>query len=240
MKSIVYKAVLLGFFYFAMQNQLHSQSANTGNWFSYFGNQAINKKWNVFNEIQYRNYNFIGDLQQIILRGGIGYNLSENNNNLLFGYAFIHTTKYKTNSDLKDTTDEHRIYQQFLTKQNFSRVFIQHRYRIEERFMAFNQFRTRFRYALIVNVPINNPTLIKNTFYISALNEVFLNGNVRNSASMFDQNRFYVGLGYMAGKNLKLELGYMAQNQEKTHRNQFQVLCFNNIPFPKRDETPKQ
>ena len=120
----------------------------------YFGNQKISKNWSWHNEVQYRNYNFIGDLNQLILRTGIGYNLTENNNNILLGYGFIQTQKYISNSDEKVGTNEHRVFQQFITRQNFGRIFMQHRYRIEERFLP-NDFQLRFRYFLSTNVPIN-------------------------------------------------------------------------------------
>ena len=68
---------------------LYAQKTDVGNWFIYFGNQKINNRWNWHNEVQYRNFNFIGDLQQLLLRTGIGYNLTENNNNILLGYGFI-------------------------------------------------------------------------------------------------------------------------------------------------------
>ena len=99
---------------------LHAQKSNTGNWFIYFGNQKINNKWNWHNEVQYRNFNFMGDLSQLLVRTGIGYNLTENNNNILLGYGFINSQKYLSNSNEKVGTNEHRIYQQFITKQSFN------------------------------------------------------------------------------------------------------------------------
>ena len=67
----------------------NAQKSNAGNWFIYFGNQQINKKLNWHNEAQYRSYNFIGDIIQLAIRTGIGFNLSENNENILLGYGFI-------------------------------------------------------------------------------------------------------------------------------------------------------
>ena len=203
-----------------------SQKSDVGNWFIYFGNQKINKKWNWHNEVQYRNYNFAGDLQQLLLRTGIGYNLTENNNNVLLGYAFINSQRYLPNSDDKAGTNEHRIYQQFITRQNFRWVFIQHRYRIEERFLP-NDFQVRFRYFLSLNVPINDKTMSRKTFYASAYNEIFINAN----SPIFDRNRMYAGLGYVVNKNFRVETGFMAQSLENTNRNQFQIIVFNNIPF---------
>src|SRR5688500_10406160 len=106
-----------------LMNKSSAHTSDIGKWIIYFGNQQINKKWNWWNEVQYRNYNFAGDMEQLLIRTGIGYNLTENNNNLLLGYGFIHSRPYIAGTDEKAKTTEHRIYQQFTTKQNFGRVF---------------------------------------------------------------------------------------------------------------------
>jgi hypothetical protein len=207
---------------------LHAQKSNTGNWFIYFGNQKINNKWNWHNEVQYRNFNFMGDLSQLLVRTGIGFNLTENNNNILLGYGFINSQKYLSNSNEKVGTNEHRVFQQFITRQSFNKVFLQHRYRIEERFLP-NDFQMRFRYFLGINIPINKPRLEKNAYYFSAYNEIFINAQ----QNIFDRNRLYGAIGYVFNKNIKMEAGYMVQTLESTNRNQFQIVIFNNIPFNK-------
>jgi hypothetical protein len=75
-----YKILVFSICFF---NLSFSQNSEIGNWFIYFGNQKINQNWNLHSEIQYRNYDFIGDTNQILVRIGIGYNLKENNNNIL-------------------------------------------------------------------------------------------------------------------------------------------------------------
>jgi hypothetical protein len=203
-----------------------AQKSDVGNWFIYLGNQKVNKNWNFHSEIQYRNYNFIGDTNQLLLRTGIGYNLTENNNNVLMGYGFINTHNYVFNSDEKIETNEHRIFQQFITRQNFGILFLQHRYRIEERFLP-DDFQMRFRYFLAINVPINKKTMDKNALYFSVYNELF----IRAEKPTFDRNRLYGALGYVINKNIKIEAGLMAQTLENSTRNQFQIVLFNNIPF---------
>ncbi|HAO46310.1 MAG TPA: DUF2490 domain-containing protein [Ferruginibacter sp.] len=205
-----------------------AQRSDVGNWFIYFGNQSINKKWNWWNEVQYRNFNFAGDLQQLLFRTGIGYNLGENNNNLLLGYGFIHSQRYLAGTENKTGSNEHRLYQQFITRQNFGRVFLQHRYRAEERFLP-GDFQFRLRYFLSLNLPLNHKTMSKNTIYFSAYNEVFLN----TRSPVFDRNRLYGALGYVINRNFRTELGFMAQTQETTNRNQFQLVLFNNLPLKK-------
>jgi len=205
-----------------------AQKSDYGNWLIYFGNKQINKKWNWHREMQLRNYNVLGDVEQLLLRTGIGYNLSENNNNILLGYAFVNSNRYVANSNDKTSSNEHRIYQQFITRQSFGRLNLLHRYRIEERFMADN-VNVRFRYYLLLNLAINKPSIQKGAIYASLYNEIFLNAK----APVFDRNRIYGGIGYVVNKNFRFELGSMAQVQESTTRSQFQVIVFNNIPFKK-------
>ena len=203
-----------------------AQKSDFDNWLIYFGNQKITKKLNLWNEIQYRSYNAFGDTEQLLLRTGIGYNLSENNNNILGGYAYINSKIYIGTTDEKLERIEHRLYQQFVSKSVYGRFNIQHRYRLEERFIEDN-FRMRFRYFLSVNVPINKKNMDKDAFYLSVYNELFLN----NQKSVFDRNRIYGGLGYVFNKNFRVEAAVMSQIFENRTRPQFQIVLFNSIPF---------
>ncbi|MDP4810734.1 MAG: DUF2490 domain-containing protein, partial [Saprospiraceae bacterium] len=79
----VFLFLLLSFSNFAL-----AQNTNTGNWINYFGNKKISEKWNWWHEVQYRNYNAVGDLEQLLIRTGLGYNVSKTDN-LHLGYAYI-------------------------------------------------------------------------------------------------------------------------------------------------------
>lgn len=198
-----------------------SQESDLGNWLIYFGNKQIDKKWNWHHEVQYRNYNFIGDLEQLLLRTGIGYNLSESNNNILLGYGYILSENYIGNTETKESVNEHRIYQQFITKQSFGIFKIQHRYRFEQRWVE-GDFKMRFRYFLAMNVALTKKRYEDNSFYLSAYNEIFLN----TQSSIFDRNRLYGGLGYKINKTVRVELGYMNQFFENGSRDQLNMIAF--------------
>ena len=90
-----------------------------------------------------------------------------------------------------------------------------------------DDFQLRFRYFLGLNIPINKKVMEKNTIYLSAYNELFINAE----SPLFDRNRLYGALGFVFNKNLKIETGFMAQTHEKSNRNQFQIAFFNNLPF---------
>jgi len=201
-----------------------AQSSDLGNWLIYFGNKKIDNKWNWHNEVQYRNYNAIGDLEQLLLRTGIGYNLSENNNNLLLGYGYINSQNYLDNNDDKLSVNEHRIYQQFINKQKFGRVSIQNRYRFEQRWVE-GDFRARFRYFLSFNVLLNNAEMVDGTVYLSSYNEIFLN----SKRTVFDRNRLYGGLGYKLNDMFRFEAGYMNQFFNYGNRDQINLITFINF-----------
>jgi Protein of unknown function (DUF2490) len=223
-----FKRIFVAAFFMLLIQSAFAQSSKNGNWFIYVGNQAINKKWNIHNEVQYRNYDFVGDLQQFVARVGIGYNLTEGNNNLLFGYAFVHSERYTT-TDTKVGSNENRLWLQFTTRQRFQRVYLQHRYRAEDRYFANSVRSARLRYFLGVNVPINKPAMDKGAVYLSLYDEIFIN----TKSAYFDRNRWYAALGYAITPKVRTEIGFMSQGVETSQRGQFQVAVFNNLPFKK-------
>lgn len=201
-----------------------AQESNLGNWMNYFGSKKINDKWNWHNELQFRNYNAVGDLEQLLIRTGAGYNLTPGNNNLLLGYGYILSENYVDETNEKDKVVEHRIFQQFITLQKFGRASLQHRYRFEQRFIE-DDFKMRLRYFLSLNVALNNKELIENTWYLSAYNEIFVN----TSSTPFDRNRVYAGLGYKFGPSVRVEGAYMNQVFAKSSRDQINLAVFLSI-----------
>lgn len=202
---------------FLMPFVASSQDSDMGNWLIYIGNKKLDNQWNVHHEVQYRNYNAIGDLEQLLLRTGIGKNLTEGNNNLLLGYGFIRSENY-ANAEDKIVINEHRIFQQFITKQSIGKVNVQHRYRFEQRFVE-DDFKLRFRYFLGLSYPLTDQ------FYLSSYNEIFIN-TVQNA---FDRHRLYGGLGYKVSSQVKVELGYMNQFLTALNRDQLNLIAFVNF-----------
>ena len=168
-----FKAVFTFLILLSLHTSVRAQDSNLGNWFQYFGSKQINEKWNWHNEVQYRNYNFIGDLEQLLLRTGVGYNLTENNNNLLFGYGFIRSENYNPDGS-KSVVNEHRTFLQFITKHNINNTILQHRYRFEQRWIE-DDFKLRLRYFLGFNIPLKRSPISDGDFYLSIYNEIFLN-----------------------------------------------------------------
>lgn len=204
---------------FLFSVSVSSQEKGPGNWLIYIGSKQLNEKWNLHHEIQYRNYNTIGDLEQLLIRTGLGYNIGSRSN-VLLGYGYINSENFTGNGNDQITVEEHRIFQQFITKQNIGSVSLQHRYRFEQRFIE-SDFKTRFRYFLSLNIPFKKDS----KYYLSTYNEIFLNGE----SNVFDRNRIYGGLGYKVKKGFKIELGYMSQVFETSSRDQLNIITLVNF-----------
>jgi len=203
-----------------------------GAWYMYFYNTTIKKgPWGVQGDIQYRNFNLMGDLEQLLLRSGITYKPQNANIKFTLGYGHITTGTYGNDGS---TTLESRIYQEALYPVKFGeRIFTNHRFRYEQRFVEGQDFRTRYRYNLFLNIPINQKKMYKNTLYLALYNELFMNGerNIGNNkkVELFDRNRLYAALGFYIQKQFKVQLGVMTQTTNAVEKNQLQLSIHHNI-----------
>lgn len=200
--------------------------SGTGAWYMYFFNhQFKDSQFGIQGDLQYRNWNTLGDLEQLLIRTGLTY--TPNNTNLLLtlGYANITSGAF---GDSDDSSGEHRVYQEALIPQKIGkRIFLNHRFRYEQRFVEDQDFRTRYRYNLFINVPFNKTELDKNAFYAAFYNELFINGQVAigdmQTVQLFDRNRTYLGLGYVIQSGQRVQLGWMNQKTVALGKAQLQL-----------------
>lgn len=205
--------------------------SDLGSWYMYFGNFRFSETpWAIHGEIQYRNNNILGDLEQLLLRTGVQYNLKSGQVSFLAGYASI-TTGFPGESS--DKFHENRIYQEVILRQKLGRVGLMHRYRYEQRWIAESDFRTRFRYGIFVNVPLNKKELNEEgAVYAQLYDEIFINGEKPDSSATiqyFDRNRIYLGLGYRTSTKLALQFGIMEQTSNFFSKTQLQFSAFHQL-----------
>ncbi len=223
---------LLFIFGLSPKSQAQINEDQLGAWYMYFYNTSFNKgQWGVQGDIQNRNFNSFGDLEQLLLRSGLTYKPQNTNIKFTLGYGHITTGTY---GDTESTTHESRIYQEALYPVKFGkRFFTNHRFRYEQRFIENQDFRTRYRYNLFLNIPLNRDIMDKNTLYLAFYNELFINGE-RNEINnkkveFFDRNRLYTALGYFIKKQLKVQLGLMTQVTNSIEKNQLQISIHQTI-----------
>lgn len=192
-----------------------------GNWLAYMQEVRFSRDWSWWAEVQHRNYNALGDTEQLLLRGAVQYTLPAG---VAFsqGYAYIVDQPYTAKG--KQVLREHRPYQQIHFRQRYGRVHLQHRYRLETRFRE-DDLRFRFRYFLQGLVALNQREMQEGTLYLSAYDELFIHGD----QPRFDRNRLYLGIGYMFSPHLRLELANLVQMKEWEDRHQFQISVLHRL-----------
>ncbi len=192
----------------------------------YFWNTNFsNDKWGLQGDVQYRNWNLLGDLEQLLLRGGLTYSPENANIKFTLGYGHITSGAF---GESDATSAEQRVYQEALLPQKIgSRIYLTHRFRYEQRWVENQDFRTRYRYNLFLNLPLNQQDLSKNAIYLALYNELFINGEREigngNRVEFFDRNRFYSALGYSISNDLRIQAGYMKQTLNALSKGQIQL-----------------
>jgi len=203
-----------------------------GAWYMYFFNTTFKERpWGVQGDIQYRNWNAAGDLEQLLLRGGLTYKPKKADIKLTLGYGNITTGDF---GPKKSTVSESRIYQEALFPVQFgNRFYTNHRFRFEQRFIDNQDVRTRYRYNLFLNIPLNKLGMEEKTMYLALYNELFINGqrSIGNGkkVELFDRNRFYLAMGYMINKGFRIQAGVMRQTTDEWSKNQMQLSLHQNF-----------
>lgn len=221
---------LIATFFFSLLISFSSKAQidedQTGAWYMYFWNTEFGESnWGLQGDVQYRNWNLGGDLEQLLLRGGLTYSPENTNIKFTLGYANITSGEF---GDSDETTGESRIYQEALLPHKISnRFYLTHRFRYEQRWVEDQDFRTRYRYNIFLNLPLNQDNLTKNAIYLALYNEIFINGQREigdnRSVELFDRNRFYSALGYSLRDNLRIQAGYMSQTTDNISKGQLQL-----------------
>jgi len=226
MKPFVAVFLTLTFFQTGL---LKAQTTTTfSGWLAEFGRVELGNKYSLHIEAQLRSTNEWENIQTLVLRGGLNYNLRPNQV-ITIGYGYF--SNRRVIDGVTGYVPEDRIWEQYSFTESFSFhshfVTIQNRFRLEQRFIGQasvqdNQlvtdsfaFAQRIRYFARMIVPLGKSagnTFLKGT-YISLQDEVFVNfGDISVvNGKYFDQNRAYFSIGYRFSAKNDTEIGYMNQ-----------------------------
>ena len=217
---------LIGLLLFATTALTPLSAQNTGEeelggWYMYFGTNRLSDRWSLHTEAQWRHYQWKGNFNQLLLRTGMNYHIDQGAI-ATFGYAYIGTDP--TFEDAPSGSNyflEHRIFEQFILHNKVWEFRIEHRYRLEQRFLDFGQdsdTQHRARYRLQVTLPLTD------TFFVNLYDEVFI--NLQGEA--FNQNRLYAALGIHITENSSIQLGYLKNHFRGIDFDRLQVAVFYN------------
>lgn len=212
---------LLSLFWVPLSSEAQTNTTtNINGWFMYFGNHHITEKLGIHTEYQWRRHDVITNWQQSLLRVGLDW-YANKTISLTAGYGWIRSYAYGE-QPIKFDFNEHRIWQQLIINQQSGRLYFQHRYRLEQRFLenlvADNQgeaqqdgykYRNRARYRFFLAIPLTREKMQDNTWFAGFYDEVFLGFGRGIGKNILDQNRIYFSIGWRKNKNCNIQLGYL-------------------------------
>ena len=161
-------------------------------------------KWGGYTELQVRTNTVFSQFMYDEVKAGISYDIDKDFT-VLLGTGRYTTYDYQ-NVGAGPTITETRLWEQVTTNQFLYRLKLEHRYRVEQRWVN-SAYRNRFRYRLNVFVPFNNTKIVAKTWFLSVFDEVFLNNQTPN----FERNRVSAALGYQFDKSWIVQAGWINQ-----------------------------
>ena len=197
---------------------------NNNLWITYLGDHRISKHWSFHTEAHWRRAELGQRWQQLLLRPAVNYHLNDKVM-LTLGYSYYTTYSYG-DYPLRFATPEHHMYEQVQWKESLGRLLVQHRYRLEQRYVAVMvpgsdgngvldhyRYLNRFRYRLLLTFPLSKPQLAKDVWFASAYDEIFLTFGDAARTDGIQQNRISALIGYqLDGKGSSIQMGYLHQN----------------------------
>jgi len=222
MKSSKWFVAVFCFAIFHFLSAQHLISNQNHAWVTYLGNHKLTDKFSLHTEYQWRRSNGFENWQQSLARIGVDYSIQQSLS-VTLGYGWIVTYPYGE-QPIALTFNEHRIWQQVNAKSKFGRFELQHRYRLEQRFLenyiknsdgTFSRgtelFRQRVRYRAMVLIPLSRKEMLDNTLFLNLNNELFLGFGKGIGKNILDQNRMNFAFGWRFNKEFNVQVGYLNQ-----------------------------
>ncbi|KAA9327618.1 DUF2490 domain-containing protein [Hymenobacter busanensis] len=166
-------------------------------------------RWGGFFEAQARTNAVFRQYFYNELKGGVSFDIDRNFTALLGGGRYA--TRDYQDWGAGPLNVEKRLWGQVVLSQQTSRLKLEHRYRVEQRWFRYradtSSTRLRLRYRLNAFLPLNHKTIGPKTVFLSVYDELFLNPN----GPVFERNRVYGGVGYQATTHVALQVGWVHQ-----------------------------
>lgn len=212
---------------FAQTHRISDENSHI--WVSHWGDQRFHDRWSFHTEGHWRRADLGARWQQLLLRPAINFHLNEQ---VLFteGYSYYINYPYSTYS-IGFQNWEHHLWQQIQLTQAISRVRVQHRFRLEERFIArlkadeddpshgvFDSYgyQNRFRYRVWVTIPLGaHEKVAPGVFTANLYDEVFLSFGDPARLDHINQNRISALLGYQVNEQMNVLGGYLYQTIQR-------------------------
>lgn len=181
----------------------------------YFNQTRLTNKLGVWTDLHHRTiHDFVREPHQSIGRTALTFYFNDNLR-IMAGYAFVYN---HNNSQNPIARIEHRPWQQLFFKTHYGNTHSIQMLRLEERYLQVSNGNTatddftnvnRIRYSHLFQIPFSKQSINKGSLFGVIGNEIFISFGKNVRANVFDQNRFFTGLGYQFSRSTALHFGYM-------------------------------
>jgi hypothetical protein len=196
-----------------------------GTWIGATSNLRFSDRWSLFLQGEARTWEPLNNLNEFLWRVSGRYDFNKKYRGE-FGYVRVDTWPYEATGLGK--FDENRLYQEFLFKQSWGKTKINHRFRLEQRWITTpemgKKYSNRLRYKLQFKRPLRGDKIVPGTYFVKALNEIFIdldrNGywfDLEGFDKGLNQNRLNIGVGRQLTKSSSITLGGLWQHRPNTN-----------------------
>jgi hypothetical protein len=191
-------------------------------WFATNYMFKINSKFSMHLDVQARSNNQLKHFNTYFIRPGLNWHFRKNMIATV-GYGLFDNRRSLAGTS--GFAPEHRIWEQLIINHHAGFVPVQHRFRLEQRFITNhdvingefikggNRYANRIRYFNRAVISLKGAKPFTHGIFAALQNEVFLNIGNKSSVNgkTFDQNRVYLATGYRFSPKFDLEAGYINQ-----------------------------
>lgn len=198
----------------SLYSQVEKVAPNPGGyWIAYTGDNKINKRIGIHSEAQFRNMFLPRTVETILVRVGLNVYIQPYAM-ATAGYGYFYGTP-SSDEVVGSKTSEHRIWQQLVLRQKTKNVFMEHRYRLEQRFIenmsnGIKREDHRLRYRFQTLFPLYSISPHLRHLFLAVNNEIMINFR-SDPSKIFDRNRFFTGIGYQVSPKMNFQIGYLNQ-----------------------------
>ena len=186
-----------------------------GFWVGYYNKFRFKRKLFYYGEYHIRRKNFAAEMDKIYLRFGLTYLITKKVD-VTFGIATpINWADDPGAPGIESPLLEFRFWQQGLFVVPVLRSKTYHQLRTEQRWKrkfyegAEYKLSYRWRYKFTIYVPLTHKKLEPGTVFFSFYDEIFIQTGEGITYNHFEDNRMFIGLGYIINNSVQVQGGYL-------------------------------
>lgn len=217
---------------------------NTGEvWLGVYTKYRIKERLYYYGEYHYRRRDFLNEMGQVYLRFGLSHIVNKHFEVTGGIVTPLYWAPNPEQPNIDKVVPQFRFWQQFLFIMPFDRLKIYHQIRLEQRWRRDYEkgspfeLTHRFRYKILAYYPINKPKLETGALFLSAYEEIFMQAGKSITYNYFEDNRTFIGLGYILNDNIQFQTGYQWSFRhagspfEYENRHMWRISIYHNLDF---------